>query len=257
MFIISPEAPCTVHDNWRHLVMGEEGWFYYEYVRDRIWTAWDENPPEVENRTIASTKTMLTDRYCQRWHGRYAPLLVQALAVISRHILANWRFCIGAELLLRSTTTTEWHRIHRQARSTTCSTTELQQKPQDLQRGFLTRNLFKSFCATLNAKLFLQSKQSRVFITPALFHSICISVHFKFYGTTEQGTACALLSPPVSVSRNLSPARVGGASPHCTIDFFNWSAWRDSHYVSGSFQRGSIARYCCMSRSSSSTVHGV
>jgi hypothetical protein len=37
----------------------DETWFYYEYVRDLIWTARDENTPEVENRTIASTKTML------------------------------------------------------------------------------------------------------------------------------------------------------------------------------------------------------
>jgi hypothetical protein len=52
---------CThAHVNWRHLAIGDESWFYYEYVRDRIWTAWDENTPEVENRTIASTKIILT-----------------------------------------------------------------------------------------------------------------------------------------------------------------------------------------------------
>jgi histone-lysine N-methyltransferase SETMAR len=48
------------HDNWRHPVTGDESWFYYECLRDRIWTARDENTPEVENKTIASTKTILT-----------------------------------------------------------------------------------------------------------------------------------------------------------------------------------------------------
>jgi hypothetical protein len=48
------------HDNWRHLDTGNEGWLYYEYVRDRIWAALDENTLKVDNRTIASMKTVLT-----------------------------------------------------------------------------------------------------------------------------------------------------------------------------------------------------
>jgi hypothetical protein len=52
--------PCAdAHDNCRHLVTGDERWFHYEYVWDRIWTARDENTPEVGNRTIASMKTLL------------------------------------------------------------------------------------------------------------------------------------------------------------------------------------------------------
>jgi hypothetical protein len=51
---------ADAHDNWRHLVTGDEIWFYYEYVRERIWAARDENTPEVENRIIISRKSMLT-----------------------------------------------------------------------------------------------------------------------------------------------------------------------------------------------------
>jgi hypothetical protein len=39
--------------------MGDESWFYDEYVRDRIWIARDENMPGVENRTTASTENVL------------------------------------------------------------------------------------------------------------------------------------------------------------------------------------------------------
>jgi hypothetical protein len=55
-----PKLRAHAHDNWRHLITENESWFYYEYVQDRIWTARDENTPEVENRTIASAKTLLT-----------------------------------------------------------------------------------------------------------------------------------------------------------------------------------------------------
>jgi hypothetical protein len=44
------------HDGWRHLVTENESWFDCEYVREQIWTVRDENTPEVENMTIASTK---------------------------------------------------------------------------------------------------------------------------------------------------------------------------------------------------------
>jgi hypothetical protein len=53
-------AHAHAHDNWRHLGTGDQSWFYYEYVRDRIWITPGENTPEVENRIAASTKTMLT-----------------------------------------------------------------------------------------------------------------------------------------------------------------------------------------------------
>jgi hypothetical protein len=49
-----------VHNNWRNLITGEESWFYYEYVRDRIWAARDDNTPEVEKMTIPSRKSMST-----------------------------------------------------------------------------------------------------------------------------------------------------------------------------------------------------
>jgi hypothetical protein len=54
-----PKLRAHAHNNWRELVTGDESWFYHEYVRDRIWTASDENTPEVANRTIASPKNML------------------------------------------------------------------------------------------------------------------------------------------------------------------------------------------------------
>jgi hypothetical protein len=55
-----PTLRAHAHNNWWHLVTGDERWFYYEYVRDRIWTAGDENTSEVENRTTASMTTILT-----------------------------------------------------------------------------------------------------------------------------------------------------------------------------------------------------
>jgi hypothetical protein len=39
---------------------GDESWFYHEYIRGRIWTAMDDNAPEVANRTIASQRSMST-----------------------------------------------------------------------------------------------------------------------------------------------------------------------------------------------------
>jgi hypothetical protein len=55
-----PKLRAHAHNNWRYLVTGDETWFYYKYVRDRIWTARDEKTPDVENRVIACTKSMLT-----------------------------------------------------------------------------------------------------------------------------------------------------------------------------------------------------
>jgi hypothetical protein len=55
-----PKLRAHAHNNLHSLVTGDESWFYREYVRDRIWTTRDENPPERTNRTIASRKSMLT-----------------------------------------------------------------------------------------------------------------------------------------------------------------------------------------------------
>jgi hypothetical protein len=38
-----PKLCPHAHNDWRHLATGDESWFYYEYVRDRIWTARDQN----------------------------------------------------------------------------------------------------------------------------------------------------------------------------------------------------------------------
>jgi hypothetical protein len=55
-----PKLRAHAYNNWHYLVTGDESWFYYEYVRSRIWTAKDENAPEVADRTIATRKSMLT-----------------------------------------------------------------------------------------------------------------------------------------------------------------------------------------------------
>jgi hypothetical protein len=46
------------HNNWRHLITGDESWFYYEYVRERLWTARNDKRHQVENRIIPSRKSM-------------------------------------------------------------------------------------------------------------------------------------------------------------------------------------------------------
>jgi hypothetical protein len=55
-----PKLRAHAHNNWHRLVTGDESWFYHEYVRDRIWTATDENTPVMANRAIASRKSMVT-----------------------------------------------------------------------------------------------------------------------------------------------------------------------------------------------------
>jgi hypothetical protein len=55
-----PKLRAHAHNNWHHFITGDESRFSDEYVRDRIWTASDENTPVMANRTIASRKTMLT-----------------------------------------------------------------------------------------------------------------------------------------------------------------------------------------------------
>jgi hypothetical protein len=55
-----PKLRAYAHNGWHKIVTGGESWFYYEYVRERIWTAMDDNAPEVADRTIASQKSMST-----------------------------------------------------------------------------------------------------------------------------------------------------------------------------------------------------
>jgi hypothetical protein len=55
-----PKLRVSSRDNWRNLITQAKSWFYYEYLRDRIWTARDDNTPEVEKRTISSRKSMST-----------------------------------------------------------------------------------------------------------------------------------------------------------------------------------------------------
>jgi hypothetical protein len=50
------KLPGHAHNHWRHLVMRDKSQFYYEYVRNRIWTARDENAPEVADRTMRPEK---------------------------------------------------------------------------------------------------------------------------------------------------------------------------------------------------------
>jgi hypothetical protein len=56
-----PKLRAHTHNNWRHLVTGDESWFYGEYGRDQTWTARDENTTEVENMTAASRKVWWPD----------------------------------------------------------------------------------------------------------------------------------------------------------------------------------------------------
>jgi hypothetical protein len=48
------------HDQWYDIVTGDESWFYFEYVRDRLWISSLDNTPDYPNRRIATKKHMLT-----------------------------------------------------------------------------------------------------------------------------------------------------------------------------------------------------
>jgi hypothetical protein len=49
------------HDQWHNIVTGDESWFYFEYVRDRVWIfSFDNNTLDYPNRTIATQKHKLT-----------------------------------------------------------------------------------------------------------------------------------------------------------------------------------------------------
>jgi hypothetical protein len=54
-----PNLRAHAYDHWRNLVTGDESWFYYEYGRDRIWAARDENMPEVENKITNSLHVII------------------------------------------------------------------------------------------------------------------------------------------------------------------------------------------------------
>jgi hypothetical protein len=51
---------CFTLKSLKWIRPGDEIWFDYEYVRDLIWTAWDDNKPEIENRIIPSRKCVPT-----------------------------------------------------------------------------------------------------------------------------------------------------------------------------------------------------
>jgi hypothetical protein len=41
-----PKLRAYTHNGWDNIVTGDESWFYYEYVRERIWTGMDDNAPK-------------------------------------------------------------------------------------------------------------------------------------------------------------------------------------------------------------------
>jgi hypothetical protein len=83
-----PKLHAHAHDNWRHLGTREESWFYYEYIRDGIWTAQDENTPEVENRTVAPRKSMLI----VLWNlHEFHVVTILPPELHSKHIVNRWK----------------------------------------------------------------------------------------------------------------------------------------------------------------------
>jgi hypothetical protein len=48
------------HNQRYNIVTGDESWFYFEYVRDRLWISPPDNTPDYPNRTIATEKHILT-----------------------------------------------------------------------------------------------------------------------------------------------------------------------------------------------------
>jgi hypothetical protein len=48
------------HDQWHNVITGDESWFYFEYVPDRLWISSLVNAPDVPNRTIATEKHIVT-----------------------------------------------------------------------------------------------------------------------------------------------------------------------------------------------------
>jgi hypothetical protein len=48
------------HNQWHKSVTGDESWFYFEYVRDRLWFSSLDNTPDYPNKTIATKKHVLT-----------------------------------------------------------------------------------------------------------------------------------------------------------------------------------------------------
>jgi hypothetical protein len=49
------------YNPWHDIVTGEESWFYFEYVRDRLWISCLDNTPDYPKRTIATENYMLTE----------------------------------------------------------------------------------------------------------------------------------------------------------------------------------------------------
>jgi hypothetical protein len=47
-------------NQWHNIVTGDESWFYFEYVWDRLWMSSLDNTADYPNRTIATEKHLLT-----------------------------------------------------------------------------------------------------------------------------------------------------------------------------------------------------
>jgi hypothetical protein len=48
------------HNQSQNIVTGDESWFYFEYVRDRLWISSLGNTPDYPNRRIATETHLLT-----------------------------------------------------------------------------------------------------------------------------------------------------------------------------------------------------
>jgi hypothetical protein len=74
---------ADAHNNWRDLITGDESWFYYEYARDGIWTAQDDNTSEVENGIIPSRKSIPTVLWMP--HGFHVMTMLDTACCMREH----------------------------------------------------------------------------------------------------------------------------------------------------------------------------
>jgi hypothetical protein len=40
------------HNQWYNIISGDESWFYFAYVPDRLWISTIDNTPDYPNRTM-------------------------------------------------------------------------------------------------------------------------------------------------------------------------------------------------------------
>jgi hypothetical protein len=78
-------------NNWHGLITMDESWFRHEYIRDRIWTAWDETMAEMANRMIASSKGMLA--------GSWNPRGFDVVTILPPETLFNALWLVDDNLL--------------------------------------------------------------------------------------------------------------------------------------------------------------